>query len=111
MAADRKEATLLQSTSKLDHSPTPLEKKSPRFLKGLKVERVRRVELPTLCLASIRSSQLSYTRILKIFIRTHRDCQFKSATHGKHAPVEDEKTARDNLLPTIRRGPLQALKN
>ena len=28
------------------------------------MERVRRVELPTLCLASIRSSQLSYTRIL-----------------------------------------------
>ena len=27
-----------------------------------KLERVRRVELPTLCLASIRSSQLSYTR-------------------------------------------------
>ncbi len=27
------------------------------------MERVRRVELPTLCLASIRSSQLSYTRI------------------------------------------------
>jgi len=26
------------------------------------MERVRRVELPTLCLASIRSSQLSYTR-------------------------------------------------
>jgi hypothetical protein len=29
----------------------------------LNLERVRRVELPTLCLASIRSSQLSYTRI------------------------------------------------
>jgi hypothetical protein len=28
------------------------------------MERVRRVELPTLCLASIRSSQLSYTRIV-----------------------------------------------
>ena len=27
------------------------------------MERVRRVELPTLCLASIRSSQLSYTRL------------------------------------------------
>ena len=27
------------------------------------MERVRRVELPTLCLASIRSSQLSYTRV------------------------------------------------
>jgi hypothetical protein len=31
------------------------------------MERVRRVELPTLCLASIRSSQLSYTRN-KIFL-------------------------------------------
>src|SRR5262245_61839187 len=31
--------------------------------RALRVERVRRVELPTLCLASIRSSQLSYTRI------------------------------------------------
>ena len=29
-----------------------------------RMERVRRVELPTLCLASIRSSQLSYTRML-----------------------------------------------
>ena len=38
------------------------QRKSPRFLKGLFMERVRRVELPTLCLASIRSSQLSYTR-------------------------------------------------
>jgi integrase len=37
--------------------------KSPRKSKGLKMERVRRVELPTLCLASIRSSQLSYTRM------------------------------------------------
>ena len=27
------------------------------------MERVRRIELPTLCLASIRSSQLSYTRM------------------------------------------------
>jgi hypothetical protein len=31
------------------------------------MERVRRVELPTLCLASIRSSQLSYTRTDKFF--------------------------------------------
>jgi hypothetical protein len=37
--------------------------KSPREIKGFLMERVRRVELPTLCLASIRSSQLSYTRI------------------------------------------------
>jgi len=29
-----------------------LNKKSPRSLKGLNLERVRRVELPTLCLAS-----------------------------------------------------------
>ena len=34
------------------------------------MERVRRVELPTLCLASIRSSQLSYTRI---FIQLHEE--------------------------------------
>src|SRR5262245_34888791 len=40
------------------------KEKSPRKTKGLKMERVRRVELPTLCLASIRSSQLSYTRML-----------------------------------------------
>jgi hypothetical protein len=40
------------------------------------VERVRRVELPTLCLASIRSSQLSYTRMLKVFILLDWLCQF-----------------------------------
>jgi hypothetical protein len=39
------------------------EIKRPRSPEALKMERVRRVELPTLCLASIRSSQLSYTRI------------------------------------------------
>ena len=52
-------------------SATPLlhqKRKSPREIGGLKVERVRRVELPTLCLASIRSSQLSYTRLITITI-------------------------------------------
>ena len=38
-------------------------KKSPWFPKGFKMERVIGVEPTTLCLASIRSSQLSYTRI------------------------------------------------
>jgi hypothetical protein len=52
------------------------KKISPRLLEGLKMERVRRVELPTLCLASIRSSQLSYTRIEKIFISMALLCQF-----------------------------------
>ena len=36
------------------------------------MERVRRVELPTLCLASIRSSQLSYTR--SKFLVPEADC-------------------------------------
>ena len=59
----QKSATQVKPTE-LDHSPTPPEKKSPRKIEGLEMERVRRVELPTLCLASIRSSQLSYTRIV-----------------------------------------------
>ena len=37
------------------------------------MERVRRVELPTLCLASIRSSQLSYTRML---LEVHEENDF-----------------------------------
>ena len=40
------------------------------------MERVRRVELPTLCLASIRSSQLSYTRIVMIPTLIDLFCQF-----------------------------------
>ena len=44
-------------------SPAPLQIKSPRKTRGLKVERVIGVEPTTLCLASIRSSQLSYTRM------------------------------------------------
>jgi hypothetical protein len=40
------------------------------------MERVRRVELPTLCLASIRSSQLSYTRMLRIPTLIDLLCQF-----------------------------------
>ena len=59
----RESAKSVQSGSKANTSPTPLERKSPRFPKGLKVERVIGVEPTTLCLASIRSSQLSYTRI------------------------------------------------
>ena len=46
-------------TSETEFKP----KKSPWFPKGLKLERVIGVEPTTLCLASIRSSQLSYTRI------------------------------------------------
>ena len=42
------------------------KRQRPRFLRAFIMERVRRVELPTLCLASIRSSQLSYTRTDKI---------------------------------------------
>ena len=42
--------------------PYPQKRKAPGF-QGLKVERVIGVEPTTLCLASIRSSQLSYTRI------------------------------------------------
>lgn len=38
-------------------------KKALDLSRALDMERVRRVELPTLCLASIRSSQLSYTRM------------------------------------------------
>jgi hypothetical protein len=37
----------------VNQSTTPSEKKIPREIRGLKMERVRRVELPTLCLASM----------------------------------------------------------
>ena len=43
-------------------NPTHQKHKSPWFPKGLSLERVIGVEPTTLCLASIRSSQLSYTR-------------------------------------------------
>ena len=43
-----------------------------------RMERVRRVELPTLCLASIRSSQLSYTRMLISSTATDKRCQFQA---------------------------------
>lgn len=49
------------------------EIKRPRFPEALNLERVRRVELPTLCLASIRSSQLSYTRML---LEVHEENDF-----------------------------------
>ncbi len=55
----------------LEEFATLTEIKRPRFPEALKMERVRRVELPTLCLASIRSSQLSYTRITN-FLSQHR---------------------------------------
>jgi integrase len=54
------------------------EKKKPLKTKGLKMERVRRVELPTLCLASIRSSQLSYTRMPIPTTATDKRCQFQA---------------------------------
>ena len=60
------------------------------------MERVRRVELPTLCLASIRSSQLSYTRVT-IFLPEANS--FVNLSRAKRAPNElvvSEKTASDN---------------
>ena len=48
------------------------------------MERVRRVELPTLCLASIRSSQLSYTRIQKFL---HDKISVVNLTGGVNAPI------------------------
>jgi integrase len=62
----RKSATQVQPPVMGDSSPTPAEKEKAPESEALDMERVRRVELPTLCLASIRSSQLSYTRS-KIF--------------------------------------------
>jgi len=38
-------------------------KKNPLFLTGLKVERVRRVELPTLCLASMDGRKRPMARL------------------------------------------------
>jgi hypothetical protein len=58
----QKGITNVRLPSEGDDSLPRQKEKSPRKSRGLKMERVRRVELPTLCLASIRSSQLSYTR-------------------------------------------------
>ena len=92
----QKSETQAKPRSDTDHSPTPSEKKSPRKTRGLKMERVRRVELPTLCLASIRSSQLSYTRIFISTTATTGRCQF--IMPGLRLPDHGaiEKTARDN---------------
>jgi hypothetical protein len=75
----QKSATQVKPASDVEHSPTQLETKSPRKIEGLKMERVRRVELPTLCLASIRSSQLSYTRMFISPTATVGRCQFHHA--------------------------------
>jgi hypothetical protein len=71
-------------------------KNKPRKFRGLKMERVRRVELPTLCLASIRSSQLSYTRMGQISTSIVWACQFTTicalrSLTGRRAPAEGEK--------------------
>ena len=60
----------------------------PRCARREELERVRRVELPTLCLASIRSSQLSYTRMGKIFTSIIRACQFSNfrSVRGSRLP-------------------------
>lgn len=62
--------------STLPYATAFSDAKKPSISRGLKMERVRRVELPTLCLASIRSSQLSYTRITFRRTRTIGCCQF-----------------------------------
>ena len=59
------------------------------------MERVRRVELPTLCLASIRSSQLSYTRMGEFSTSMIRACQFTAITQWIGL-TGDEKTECDN---------------
>ena len=60
------------------------------------MERVRRVELPTLCLASIRSSQLSYTRVVNFLQELDTFVNLGAATRDLTAPASDEKTACDN---------------
>jgi integrase len=67
------------------------EKKKPLRNKGLKLERVRRVELPTLCLASIRSSQLSYTRLFISTTATSDGCQFHHARPSLTRPWRNRK--------------------
>jgi hypothetical protein len=59
-------------------SPAPLQIKKPPETRGLKVERVIGVEPTTLCLASIRSSQLSYTRMVISTTATDKRCQFQA---------------------------------
>jgi hypothetical protein len=54
------------------------------------MERVRRVELPTLCLASIRSSQLSYTRML-INYSNRQPLSISGLTVGRPSLPQSEK--------------------
>ena len=58
----KKSATQMKPSAEIDIASLPQKHKSPWFPKGLSLERVIGVEPTTLCLASIRSSQLSYTR-------------------------------------------------
>src|SRR5512145_845311 len=81
---------------------TPLlrhKRKSPRKIEGLEVERVRRIELPTLCLASIRSSQLSYTRSSLVPIPNRRACQFLTASGSRPLLPQKAKESQINLNP------------
>jgi hypothetical protein len=41
------------------------QQKSPPFLEGFLIKRLKRLELSTFCMASRRSSQLSYSRALQ----------------------------------------------
>ena len=72
------------------------KRKSPWFPKGLRMERVRRVELPTLCLASIRSSQLSYTRVSFFLPEANSFVNLNGAKRAPNELVVSEKTASGN---------------
>src|SRR5690348_14339259 len=76
-----------------DQNPTPKKRKSPRYFEGLRVERVRRVELPTLCLASIRSSQLSYTRVQFLLQQGCRFVNYSRLQRDPNARISNENIA------------------
>ena len=71
----------------------PQKMKKPRYFEGLRVERVRRVELPTLCLASIRSSQLSYTRVEFLLQQGCRFVNYSRLQRDPNARISNEKIA------------------
>ena len=70
-----------------------------------KMERVRRVELPTLCLASIRSSQLSYTRVGFLLQQGRRFVNYSRLQCDSNARISNGKIAGGSWRRTRLRQP------
>src|ERR1044071_7341813 len=75
------------------------------------MERVRRVELPTLCLASIRSSQLSYTRVEFLLQQGCRFVNYSRLQRAPNARISNGKTAGGSWRQTTLRQPPKRREN